>query len=264
MQGEAVSEERELSAYHENGVSVRIESVEKSDQGILVQLRAINGTDDTIEISDQNDPIFLTDNKSNKYPAKTEKIELQPFTNNMLQIEFYESSTASTDSLTLFINSKYSNQFRSPQLTINDIPFPSGGKQIFKVKPPANLENLNKTANHPNGSTVTIKAIRFGETETEVDLTAVNGGKYDMKLASGNNDNAYLQDQKSRRFYLVPPQNNTDLEIPDGQKMSGTFRFAGTIPADSNTLSIYFNERIGQDSEYSRSPKIILSDIKIR
>ena len=263
MQSET-SKELDLSAYHENGVNIEVESVEKSEKGILMQIRAINGTNDTIEISDKNDPIFLTDNQNNKYPSRSEKIELQPFTNNELKIEFYESSTDASESLTLFINSKYSNQFKSPQLTVKDIPFPGGGKQIFKAKLPENLQNLNKTANHPNGSTFTITAIRFGENETEVDFTAVNGSKYDIKLASGNNDNAFLQDQKSRRFYLVPPENNKDLEIPDGQKMSGTFRFAGAIPADSQRLSLYFNERIGQDSEYSRSPKIVLSDIEIR
>lgn len=257
------TKDQDLSAYNQNGVNVQIESVEKSDKGILLTMRAINGTDDTKKLSSRSDPIILQDNQSAKYPSKEEEIELQPFTNNLLTIEFYESDTAATENLTLYINSKFGNEFGSPKLTVANIPFPGGGKITFKSNVFKNLENIVKNVNHPNGTTLTVKAIRFGKIETEVDMTIVNGSKNEIKLAEGS-DKPYLRDEQSRRFYLVPPETNPKLEVPESQKISGTFRFAGRIPTDAAKLSLYVNEKGSDDSEYSRSPRLIINDIPIK
>ena len=258
------AKEQDLSAYNQNGVNIQIESVEKTDKGILLTMRAINGTDDNKKLSSRNDPIILQDNQSAKYPTKEEEIELQPFTNNLIAIEFYESETSATESLTLYVNSKFGNEYGSPKLTIADIPFPSGGKITFKSNLFKDVANIVKNVNHPNGTTLTISAIRFSGTETEIDMTIVNGSKSEITLAGNSNDQPYLRDEKLRRFYLVPPETNPKLEVPESQKISGTFRFAGRIPSDAAKLSLYVNEKGSDDSESTRSPRLIINDIPIK
>lgn len=252
------------SAVSQDGVSLQITGVEKGDEFVRLKFTAVNGKDNAVRLAGNNDPLILRDNSGREYQSKEEKIELQPLTANDLSVEFLGGLASDAKTLSLTANTKYSNENNQPRIVVENIPAPNGSAVEFKLTenpPAAALEG--KTFNHPNGTSFTVSKISVGENTIDLEFQAVNGSKNADKFSTRNNQ-TFLQDEKTNRYYLIPANTGNQIELPAQQKLSGTLRFAGKIPLDVNKLNLHINDGYGGDNEYAASPKIIINDISVR
>jgi hypothetical protein len=249
-------------AEHPNGTTVLVKSIAARGNLIELNLVAINGSDETMQLSSQSDPMILVDRAGNQYlPAQTE-VELKPYTTTDLQAEFVGTTTGDIQQLALQFNPKYGNQFTSPQLTIDSIPAQWGTAVEFAAYKPRQV-TLPQSAivRHPNGLSVMLKAMRVGERAIEVDFEAINGHEEAISVFDNTSDPPFLQDEQSNRYYLIPSTTNAKLSIPTSQKLTGTLRFAGQLPETNRQLSLHINDRFGGDQDFSKTPKIVIANL---
>lgn len=244
-------------AYHANGVSVTVQAVEARRDKTVVEMRVVNGTENAVELTERNDPMLLVDAAGERMQSTEEKIELQPYSVNVLRAEF--AGRAGEGPLTLLINSRYGNDSREPKLTVRGIPTPAR-KTEFSSPLPAGAAIASRGGHHPSGAVVTLGQIGYVRDGIELSFAAVNGSDREIKLASRR---PYLQDPQGNRYYYVPPDANPDLRVPAGEKLVGVLRFAGRISPAAGSLSLHFNEPYGGTNEYSSTPKITITDIPV-
>ena len=147
-------------------------------------------------------------------------------------------------------------------MVIENIPAPgwTAIKFAAPTREPAALSNIS--ANHPNGVSLTLNGIEFGEDFTGVQFLAVNGHHDIVRLADDSED-AYLQDEAGNKYLLIRPANGRKLEIPARQKMNGSIHFAGMPPATAKKQSLHLNARYGGTNENTTMPKIVVNDLTI-
>lgn len=254
----------EPHARHEGGASLFVEAIEADDNLITLDLLIINGTNDRIEVVDDNDPMVLQDKSGKQYVSGTEEVALEPYTSNKLRISFAGPLADDKQSLTLRTNPKYGNQFSAPQLVVGNIPVSDGGRIEFAKFKTFQIGLPDMTFHHANGLTFTLKEIAAEGNEVRITFNAVNGHENDVKLAGASSDRAFVQDEQGNRLYLVPASTNRELSIPAGQKLSGTLRFAGRMGPTTKTLNLNFNNKFGSAADFSNSPKIVINSIPIQ
>lgn len=249
---------------NQNGVSLQATSVVSGNEIVKLGLKAVNGSEDKVLLSERYDALILRDNLGNEYQTKGEELELLPLTTNDLEIEFLAKIPSDAKTLSLTINSKNSNSTREPRFVLENIPVPGGGRIVFApVQNPPNLTFDDKSVNHPNGTSFTVQQINFGENTIDVSFQTVNGSNFGNDFAT-RNTSAFLKDDKSNRYFLIPSASGSEIKMAAREKMSGTLRFAGKIAPDAAKLSLHLNDSTGSDSDQARSPKIIVSDIQIK
>lgn len=262
-QGGVIEQESpEPQANTPKGLSVIVQGIEAKGDHIVLDLVAVNGSDDRLSLSDRIDPMILIDQKGNQYPSFEETVELAPYSITSLKVPFAGTLTRGTKELTLRTNSRHGNDFSDLEITIADLPARKGRRVEFSEFQPRQIELRNRLAQHPNGSTVRLQHIEYGSETIKVAFEAVNGLDEEIELADSRIDPPFLQDAQSNRYYLIPSPVNPDLSIPENQKLTGVLHFAGRVPASAGELSLHFNERHGNsDWDKTMTPKLVIDGL---
>lgn len=244
------------------GTSLFVQGVEAKGDRITLDLLAINGSEDRINLSGSNDPIQLADQAGNIYASVEEDVELAPYSVTTLKVPFAGDVSRSTKELTLMTNSRYGNDSRDPEITLANIPIRKGRRVEFAPFQPRRLNLTDKFAQHPNASTLRLKQIEYGSQKVRVAFEAINGLDRTIELAGSSSDPPFLEDSRSNRYYLIPASTNPDLSIPANQKLTGVLHFAGRVPVDAGQLSLHFNQRYGSsDYDEASDPKLAIAGI---
>ena len=108
---------------------------------------------------------------------------------------------------------------------------------------------------HPNGTQLIVSAVRFGDTGTSVDMTVINGSEYDISL-NRNGGNMMLVDDLENEYPVVPPPDNDDLEVAEGEQLEGSFNFSGRVNPEATSLTLVTSDVGGsQSSKSTRNPE---------
>jgi hypothetical protein len=243
----------EPTTFHSNGSSVRVEGVERDGDHTVVTLLFVNGTDDEQEVGSRSDPPTLTDARGVVFTASEDEIRVPAHSTDRLRIPF--NGVAEDGPLTLRLNGRYGSAddyTRDPQLVFPDL---EASARYTAPALPAGGSLTGAQVNHANGASVTVRAVRYEPTTTDVDVLIVNGSENPIDL-SPTNDEARLLDDRARRYPIVPPVPDGQLRVPEGQTVSGTLRFAGRLADDAGTLTLTFNGKNGSTEDYARQPRI--------
>ncbi|MDQ3570331.1 MAG: hypothetical protein M3396_06860 [Actinomycetota bacterium] len=239
------------------GVSLTVRSVEPIDQGVRLELLAINGDDEEVEVSGENDPLVLEDDTGAKHQTQEKEIALGPRSATLLRVDFAGGVPDNARRLALRVEAS-----RPVKLDVEEIPAP-GSKRLEFVEPlPPPVVLTDRTAYHPNGASLLVRRVEFKDQVIEVGFQAVNGNDDEIRL--NDSGRTLLQDQSGRRYLLVPPAENAKLTVPGYQRLSGTLRFAGRLAPGADRLSLVFNDRGSSDYDESATPKLTVSDIEVR
>ncbi len=239
------------------GVSLTVRSVEPIDQGVRLELLAVNGDDEEVEVSGENDPPVFEDDTGAKHPTEEKEIALGPRSATLLRVDFAGALPGNARRLALRVEAS-----RSVELDVEEIPAP-GSKRLEFVEPlPPPIVLTDRTAYHPNGASLLVRRVEFKDQVIEVGFQAVNGNDDEIRL--NDRGDTLLQDQRGRRYLLVPPAENGKLTVPGYQRLSGTLRFAGRLAPGADRLSLVFNDEGSTDYDESATPRLVVSDIAVR
>lgn len=238
--GPAATVDGQPTAVADDGLSLSVVAIETGSDTV-VELVAINGSRRTQVLSRRHAPMTLTDATGQALPAAEQEIEIPPYASDRLRVTF--AGAPAGDRMTL----------TAGDVTVADLPTRA---TRFDAEPaPAVGPLTDAQVNHPNGSTIRVTGVAFGERTTDVQVEVVNGHRREIRLA-GTSAGARLQDPSGRVYPLVPPATNPDLDVPDGQTLRGTLRFAGRVGADVTGLALEFNPDYGGDEDYATRPRV--------
>ncbi|HEX8385590.1 MAG TPA: hypothetical protein VF576_05380 [Rubricoccaceae bacterium] len=123
---------------------------------------------------------------------------------------------------------------------------------------PADLAGLNLQTNHATGSVLRVTGVRFANDHIAVDIEFTNGSDHEQELNQYSNDDFVVRDDLGNVYNISPPANNGDVAVPAGQSINGEFVFLGRIHPDATRLTLVTNERLGDDADTSRDPKMTI------
>ena len=226
----------------DENVVLSVVSIEPGDVTV-VELVVVNGDDDAYVLSRNLSPITLVDASGQEIEGPDEAIEVPAYSSDRLRVEF--AGRPGGDRMSL----------QARDLSVPDLPTSA---TRFAAGPLPTVGDLSRAqANHASGSTLRLTSVTFGDDVTEVGIEVVNGADNEVDL-SGSSDRARLADETGREYPLLPPQANPGLDIPEGQSLRGTLRFAGRVPASVQRLTFQTNPEYGGDEDYSRDLRFAL------
>ncbi|MFC0300746.1 hypothetical protein ACFFIS_07925 [Virgibacillus soli] len=118
---------------------------------------------------------------------------------------------------------------------------------------------------HENGTVVTVDSISFDEEYVIVHITAINGKDSYIKLTYNIWDGAKLVDDTGFEYHYLAPEDNRDLRIESGERLTGSLVFIGRLQDEAKSLNLTFNPGNPQDnSKHDYDPKLIFKDIEIK
>lgn len=256
--GEAVLDEPPPTAVsEEGGVSATVRAVEVAGDVIAVDLAVVNVSEDEVLLDDEFDPPRLEDGSGGLYPTVAQEVPVGPLTAIDLRMEFRGPPAEGVDRLTLTLNPDGSGS--APTLRLTDVPV-APGRLTFAREPARSVALEEVTAYHPNGVSLSVYTLAVGSDVIEVTLQAVNGNADEVRLAD---DRPYLQDDRGRRYLEILGGVNGELAIPGRQRLTGTLRFAGPLPADVDDLTLVLNERGSTDYDDSATPTFTVAGLPV-
>lgn len=253
--------EGQPTAHHASGSRVYVETVERDGDRTFVTLTAVNATDSPMRLGRRSDPPTLLDADGVALTAAEEDVEVPAFSTDRIRLAF--DGRAGGGPLTLRLNGESGSSddnTRSPQLTVPDLP--ARGARFRAGALPAGGPVEGVQANHANGATVLVRAVRFEPAVVEMDVQVVNGSERELRL-SPSTDEAVLLDDRGHRYPLVPPPVDAELRLGEGQTLTGTLRFAGRLAPDAQALTLHFNEAHGSTEDWASRPRVALPPIPI-
>ena len=223
-------------------LTVTVVSVEPGDVTVI-ELVAVNGDDRPVTIGRASSPLTLVDASGQELEGPDQAIEIPAYSSDRLRVEF--AGRPEGDRMSL----------QAVGVTVPDLPTRA---TRFSPGPAPTVGDLSRAqANHASGTTLRLTSVAFGDDVTEVGVEVVNGSGNGIDI-SGTSDRVRLADETGRTYPLVPPAANPDLDVPDGQALRGTLRFAGRVPGSVQQLTFQTNPDYGGDEEFSRSPRITI------
>lgn len=234
--------EGQPTAATDNGLRVSVVAIETGDDTIL-EMVAVNGSSRARILSRRYAPMTLTDATGQALPAAEQEIEIPAYSSDRLRVTF--AGQPAGDRMTL----------TAGDATVHDLPTHATRFEVGRVPTVGSLTTAQ--VNHPNGSTVRVTGVTFGERTTDVQVEVVNGHSREIELAT-TTAGAQLQDPSGRVYPLVPAATNPDLAVPEGQTLRGTLRFAGRVGGDVPRLALQFNPDFGGDEAYSTNPRVLI------
>jgi len=108
-----------------------------------------------------------------------------------------------------------------------------------EMPPPA---QLGLEQRHPNGVLVRLESVRYEPTFVSVEVTAVNGYRETVTLASSPFTGATLVDDLGGTYSWLPPRENESLMVEPGATLSGTLVFGGELDDEATSLLLQLNE----------------------
>ena len=245
-------------AHHAEGkASVYVQGIETQRNLIVLDLLAINGHDEKIELGDEHDPLVLVDNTGNQYTAAEREISLQPYTSNNFKIAFAGLGQKNGD-LTLKINSD-NDYILTPQMTVPQISLKRSKRIEFASYQPRQVKLTDRVFHHPNGLTFTVKEIKFYKQKVEVAFEAVNGYNDAVNFTERSWDLPFLADEQGNKYSFVPT-NVGKFSIPARQTAQGILKFAGRVSESITQLNLYLNQQ-GSDDDRTTQPKIVFTNL---
>ena len=229
------------TAADEDGLSVTVLSVDPGDE-TAVELLVVNGTDRPARLARPSSPMTLTDGTGAELSGPEVGVEVPAFSTDRLRATF--AGRPAGERMTL----------AAGDLSLPGLPT---GATTFTAGPAPSVTDLTRAqANHANGSTLRVLGVTFDEISTSVEVEAVNGHDHAITLNGNASDGLHLADERGRRYPVLPPATNGDLEIQPGMALRGTLHFAGGVPGDVRRLTLVANERFGGDRDTSTDPTL--------
>jgi hypothetical protein len=143
----------------------------------------------------------------------------------------------------------------------------SGGRAV-----PEDLD-LDVTVRHPGGTVVELSSVTFDGAEVRVDAEFINGADRDVRVTLSGGNRLRLMDDRGAEYNLVVPDDlrDRDLELTQGESISGEFVFIGPIDRDASSLVLVANSRasnpVAGDMEGARSsenaPTIVVDGLEL-
>lgn len=232
--------EGQPSATTDDGLSLSVVAIETGDDTV-VEMVAVNGSRRARTLGRSYSPMTLTDASGQSLRAAEQAIEIPAYSSDRLRVAFAGRPTGDQMTLT------------AGDVTLTGLP--TRATRFAAGSPPAVGALDAAQVNHPNGSTVRVTGVTFGERATDVQVEVVNGHPREIRLASGATSTR-LQDPSGRVYPLVPAAANPDLSVPSGQTLRGTLRFAGRVAPDVPRLALQFNADYGGDDTYATRPRV--------
>ena len=101
---------------------------------------------------------------------------------------------------------------------------------------------------HPGGTTIDVSQITFDDIEIRVTAEVINGSSGDINLNLSGGNALRLVDDLGSVYNFVTPDDlrDRDLELEQGETVSGEFVFVGPVVRDATSLTLAVNTR--QDS----------------
>lgn len=107
--------------------------------------------------------------------------------------------------------------------------------------------DLDETAEHENGSTMTVTGLELDDNGIFVSFEAYNGYSQPIQLALYGEDpdvvEGFVQliDDTGRGYTFQGPDDNPSLELEPNSDMSARIGFLGRTPADATSVTLRFN-----------------------
>jgi len=237
------------TASHEFGMQVRLFGMAFTETSIALSVEVINNGPQGARFNGGRYEGFLEDDLGNRY-----QIELTP-DDYALRIDDGERQPG-----VLVFAGRIDPNATSISGVLNDSGEPDGRSLTPRlVFGPYNLDGSTPPAGgaldaitdeqqftHPNGAELVMRNITFTETGTIVSLVAENGERRNsIRLNLGSR--TFLLDDLGNRYALLPPPDNTDLQVPAGAGLDAELSFPGAINLDATTIEVVFND--GRDAE---------------
>ncbi|WP_216827371.1 hypothetical protein [Alkalihalobacterium elongatum] len=107
---------------------------------------------------------------------------------------------------------------------------------------------------HNNGTVLTIESIHLGEEFITIDIQAINGANNNVYLSWGGKNALVLQDDTGVTYPFLPPEDNYNLEIKIGERLSGSLIFGGRIKEQATSLKLIINPNGYEDRDSTDFP----------
>lgn len=122
---------------------------------------------------------------------------------------------------------------------------------------------IDEQISHANGVVLTVESIRFDEELITIDIAAINGSDASVYLTDNGREGAVLKDNTGFRYQFLPPEDNKDLKIAKGERLSGSLIFIGQLKDEAASLDLVFNPKGQENSEYTDTPTFNLESIDL-
>lgn len=120
---------------------------------------------------------------------------------------------------------------------------------------------LNLQANHANGSTLRVTGIAIGDGVITLKMVVTNGYHKPIELQENQSSPVVLKDELGNVYNLVAPPDNPNITIEPNTTVRGDFVFSGQLAPSATTLTLITNSKYGSDTDYSTSPKFVITNI---
>lgn len=97
------------------------------------------------------------------------------------------------------------------------------------------------------GATVRVKNVDLGEDATIVDVSISFASNMTHNVDMATED-TFIETPTGQRLMLKKPEGNPRMTIADGDTMEGRLVFLGAVPADTQSISLVFNQGSSSDS----------------
>lgn len=237
------------TASHEFGMQVRLFGMAFSETSIGLSAEIINNGPQRAAFNNGRYESFLEDDLGNRY-----QLEMEPGDYN-LRIEEGERKPG-----VLVFAGRIDPNATSISGVLNNSGEPDGSSLSPRIEfGPYNIDGSTPAAggalnpvtevqqfSHPNGSDFTMSSVTFSDTGTVVSLLAENDDR-EIPIRLALSGKTYLLDDLGNQYAILPPPDNTSLEIPGGAGLDAELSFPGAINLDASTIEVVING--GQDAE---------------
>lgn len=254
---EAVTLDR--SVVHTNGTELQVRGLAFTSNRIGIQIRAANpGRAGIVLAARTIAPSLVVDDLGNQYPIMVDTDEgsltVPAGSARAGMLSFAGRIHPDASSLTLLLNqrsdpSTEGRGARYPRFRVEAMPI-SGEIPVPLPDPITAMEELV----HPNGVSVTPRALRFGAASIELDVTISNPLATSIFLAESP---ASVIDDAQNRYPLLAPPQSPQLEVERGSVVEATFVFSGRIAPDAAEVTVYLNRGGSSEDPSTTSPAFV-------
>ncbi|WP_096186915.1 hypothetical protein [Evansella halocellulosilytica] len=136
-------------------------------------------------------------------------------------------------------------------------------EEVGESSLPETLE-VDETVYHDNGTILTLESINFNEEYITVNISVINAAERDVSITAGGRSGAFLEDDLGDvQYFYHPPEENENLDIPEGDRMTASLVFVGMLPDEASSLNLTLNDTYGGDSSIASNPQFDFENIDL-
>lgn len=253
------------SLAHPNGTQLQLQSLGFSSTRIGVAFTATNGHDSEVDLNHGDS--YVEDDLGNRYvlipPLEGERLEVDEGGRLAGVLVFAGRIQPDASSLTVVMNegggASDDNRFTDAP-TFRAGPFPLDASRVVAL--PADADT-DQTVNHPNGSQVRLVGFEFADNGISASVEVINN--HDSAIGLDKVGDTYVEDDLGNRYPVLPPDDNLELTIAQGEGLQGSLVFSGRINPAATTLRLMVQEGGGasDDNRFTDSPTFVFEPVPL-